>query len=146
MLPHGPRAKPFDVTLFEKRDRTGGHSNTVDIDYDGMKIPVDTGFIVYNDHNYPLLTKMFDHLDVETELTSMSFSVSLDAGRFEWCGDTLRSVFAQRRNLVSPQFLWMLGDIIRFNKRAKRDLTAARFVVHLRRLYRQERILALASR
>ncbi|MGI9402324.1 MAG: NAD(P)/FAD-dependent oxidoreductase [Rhizobiaceae bacterium] len=117
-------SRRHDVTLYEKRERAGGHSATVDLDYDGVNIPVDTGFIVYNTTNYPLLTKLFDHLDIQTESTVMSFSVSLDQGRFEWCGDTIRTIFAQKRNLFSPGFLMMLGDILRFNSMAKRDLDA----------------------
>lgn len=115
-------AGSHDVTLYEKRNRPGGHAATVDVDYDGVRIPVDTGFIVFNRANYPLLTGLFEQLGVATQTTSMSFAVSLDHGRFEWCGDTFRSIFAQKRNLVSPRFLWMLSDILRFNARAKRDL------------------------
>jgi len=111
-----------DVTLFETRNRPGGHSATVDIDHGDKQIAVDTGFIVYNNRNYPHLSRLFDHLDVETEESCMSFSVSLDEGRFEWCGYNLRTIFAQKRNLLSPRFLLMLGDILRFNARAKRDL------------------------
>ena len=72
------------------RPRAGGHSATVDIDYDGAKIAVDTGFIVYNEKNYPNLTAMFDYLGVETQLSDMSFSVSADRG-------ALRMVRARRR-------------------------------------------------
>lgn len=115
-------SRRHEVTLYEKRARPGGHSATVDIDYDGVRIPVDTGFIVFNRENYPLLTKLFTHLGVETRQTTMSFSVSLDDGRFEWCGENLRSIFAQRSNLFSPRFLRMLSDILRFNACAKRDL------------------------
>lgn len=117
-------ARRHDVTLYERRDRPGGHSATVDLDYDGVHIPVDTGFIVYNTNNYPLLTKLFEHLGIQTTSTTMSFSVSLDQGRFEWCGDTIRTIFAQKSNLFSPGFFMMLGDILRFNSLAKRDLEA----------------------
>ena len=117
-------SRQHEVTIFEEQDRAGGHSATVDVDYDGVTIPVDTGFIVYNEGNYPLLTRLFDQLGVRTELTEMSFSVSLNAGRFEWCGRTLKTVFAQKRNMFSPGFLMMLGDILRFNAKAKRDLEA----------------------
>lgn len=110
------------VTLFEKRERTGGHSHTVTVDYDGTPIDVDTGFIVFNDHNYPLLTKLFDHLGVQTQKSDMSFGVSLDQGRFEWSGQGLRSIFAQRRNLFSPGFLFMLREIFQFNRICKEDL------------------------
>src|SRR6476661_3440935 len=75
-----------EVVIYEREARPGGHSATVDVDYDGVTIPVDTGFIVYNEKNYPNLTAMFDYLGVETQLSDMSFSVSVDGGRFEWCG------------------------------------------------------------
>jgi len=115
-------SKTHDVTLYEKRQRTGGHSHTVTVDYDGKPIDVDTGFIVFNDHNYPLLTRLFDHLGVQTEKSNMSFGVSLDQGRFEWSGQGLLSIFAQRRNLFSPGFLFMLREIFQFNRICKEDL------------------------
>lgn len=115
-------SRHHDVTVFEKRGRAGGHAATVDIDYDGQAISVDTGFIVYNELNYPLLTKLFSHLNIETQPTVMTFSVSLDDGRLEWRGNRLSGIFAQPRNLFSPGFLKMLGDIVRFNANANRDL------------------------
>ncbi|MEM9331185.1 MAG: FAD-dependent oxidoreductase [Pseudomonadota bacterium] len=114
--------KTNQVTLYEKRDRLGGHSATVDVVSKGQSIPVDTGFIVYNELNYPLLTKLFDYLQVETQRSKMTFSVSLEDGKLEWCGSKLRGVFAQPSNLLSPGFLRMLRDIFRFNKRARMDL------------------------
>jgi len=113
-----------DVTVFEKRARLGGHSATVDVDYDGISIPVDTGFIVYNELNYPNMTALFDHLEVETQASNMSFAVSMDNGRLEWSGVKWNGIFAQRSNLFSPGFLSMLRDILRFNKRAKQDLAS----------------------
>ena len=110
-----------DVTLFEAEPRAGGHTCTVDVDYDGTHVPVDVGFIVFNQRNYPLLTRLFDHLAIATETTNMSFAMSLDHGRREWCGQDLRSVFAQKRNLASPRFLWMLKEILRFNRQALKD-------------------------
>ena len=115
-------SKVHDVTVFEKRGRPGGHSATVDIDYDGKAISVDTGFIVYNEQNYPQLTQLFDHLEVKTERSNMTFSVSLDDGRMEWCGSKLKGIFAQPGNLVSIGFLRMLREIFRFNSRARQDL------------------------
>ena len=119
-------SQTHDVTLFESSDRPGGHANTVEIDYDGMPISVDTGFIVYNEHNYPLLTRLFDYLGVTTEESNMSFGVSLDGGRMEWSGQGLKSIFAQRRNLFSPGFLSMLQEIFKFNQICKEDLAAGR--------------------
>jgi len=106
------------VTLFEADDRIGGHSHTVMAN--GM--PVDTGFIVYNEQTYPNLTAMFRHLDVPTRPTEMSFAVSLDRGRLEYSGTDLGGLFAQRRNLASPRFWSMLRDLERFYRRAPRDL------------------------
>ncbi|MBA5776440.1 FAD-dependent oxidoreductase [Stappia sp. F7233] len=109
------------VVLYEKRDRPGGHSATVDIDYDGHPLSVDTGFIVYNELNYPNLTALFAHLGVESQESDMSFSLSVDGGRREWSGVSLDTIFGQRRNLISPTFLWMLREILRFNRLAVAD-------------------------
>ncbi len=102
------------VTVFEKEDRIGGHSNTVDAPVVGGMQPVDTGFIVYNEANYPNLVALFDHLDVPTEPSDMSFAVSLDAGRLEYGSRDLNAVFGQRRNLALSSFWRMIGDIRRF--------------------------------
>ena len=125
-------AARHQVTVYEKDLRAGGHSHTVEIDYGGRRIAVDTGFIVYNEHNYPELTALFDHLGVETVASDMSFSVSADGGRFEWCGrgrtlgEILDGVFAQRSNLMSPSFVWMLREMARFNRVSVDDLAAGR--------------------
>lgn len=110
-----------DVTLYEAEARPGGHTATVDIDYDGTPISVDTGFIVYNELNYPKLTALFEQLDVATHQSDMGFSLSLDGGRLEWCGSTYRSIFAQKRNIASPSFLWMLREVLRFNRMCVAD-------------------------
>ncbi|WP_377289200.1 NAD(P)/FAD-dependent oxidoreductase [Rhizobium sp. SG2393] len=115
-----------DVTLFEKDARAGGHTATVDIDYLGTHIAVDTGFIVYNEANYPNLTALFAELGVETHASDMSFSLSLDRGKLEWSGDNLSTLFAQKRNLLRPSFLWMIREILRFNKLCIADRTAGR--------------------
>ncbi len=113
-----------DVTLYEKALRPGGHTATVDIDYGGVPISVDTGFIVYNECNYPNLTALFAELDVATHASDMSFSLSLDQGKLEWSGGGLSSIFAQKRNLVSPSFLLMIREILRFNRTCLRDRAA----------------------
>ncbi len=116
-------SKAHDVTVYEKRSRLGGHSATVDVNSGDKTIPVDTGFIVYNENNYPNLIKLFNHLGVETSASDMEFSVSLDNGKLEWKGGKkLSGVFAQPTNILSPGFLKMLRDIFRFNKRARQDL------------------------
>ncbi len=76
----------YPVTVYERELRPGGHSHTVTIDYDGTPVAVDTGFIVYNELNYPGFTTMLAHLGVETVESCMSFAVTADAGRFEWKG------------------------------------------------------------
>jgi uncharacterized protein len=115
-------ARAHDVTLFEDAATLGGHTNTVDVELDGMTHPVDTGFLVFNDRTYPNLIALFDELGVRAHRTDMSFSVSLEGGRLEWAGTNLNTVFAQRRNLFSPTFLGMLKDILRFNASAARHL------------------------
>lgn len=115
-----------DVTVYEKESRVGGHSHTVDVDYDGVRIPVDTGFIVYNEVNYPNLTALFAHLGVKTKPTYMTFGFSADHGRFEWQGNTILSLFRQKRNLFSPSFHRMWMDMIRFRKEGLADLKAGR--------------------
>lgn len=115
-------SRRHDVTLFEKDARPGGHSNTVTVDYDGARIAVDTGFIVYNTVNYPNLVRLFEKLGVKTEESNMSFSVSMDSGRLEWAGDSIGKLFAQKRNILKPGFHGMWLDILRFNKRALLDL------------------------
>ncbi|QDZ02812.1 NAD(P)-binding protein [Nitratireductor mangrovi] len=113
-----------DITLFEAADRPGGHTATVTVDHGGVPISVDTGFIVYNDLNYPELTALFAHLGVVTQESPMSFSLSLDGGRLEWSGQTYRTIFAQKRNFFSPSFLWMLREILRFNRQCVADREA----------------------
>jgi len=119
-------SKNHEVILYEKRTRPGGHSATAEIDYDGTRIRVDTGFIVYNERNYPSFTALLANLGVSSEPSDMSFAVSADNGKLEWSGHSLNTVFAQRKNLLSPRFLRMLRDIFRFNKTAVLDLKSER--------------------
>ncbi|MDB5573203.1 MAG: amine oxidase [Tardiphaga sp.] len=120
----------YPVTVYDRELRPGGHSHTVTIDYDGTPLQVDIGFIVYNEVNYPELTALLAHLGVETVESCMSFAVTADGGAFEWKGggdtwrDTARGLFAQRRNLFSPSYLWMLRDILAFNTRSVADRDA----------------------
>lgn len=106
------------VTLFEREPRLGGHSNTREIALEGRSVAVDTGFIVFNEATYPNLIALFAHLGVETYRTDMSFAVSLDDGRLEYAGNDLKSLFAQKRNLISPRFWSMLRDTYRFYREA----------------------------
>jgi len=104
------------VTLFEATDWFGGHAHTVDVELDGIRHGVDTGFLVFNERTYPGLIRLFAELGVATAPSDMSFSVQSPDTGWEWCGSNLDSVFAQRSNLVSPRFWKMLSEIVRFNR------------------------------
>lgn len=116
-------SKRHNITVYEKNDRIGGHSNTATIEQGTDRIPVDTGFIVYNERNYPNLTALFNHLDVATEWSDMSFSASLGDGSFEYSGTGLGGLFAQPRNLLRPRMWSMLRDLRRFYREAPSDAT-----------------------
>ena len=107
-----------EVTVFEAEPRLGGHALTVDAPGRSGSTPVDMGFIVYNEANYPNLAALFDHVGVATAFTDMSFGVSLDDGRLEYASSDLLSLFAQPGNLVRPRFWSMLRDVVRFSRRA----------------------------
>ncbi len=113
---------PHRVTLFEAGDHFGGHAHTVDLELEGVMHGVDTGFLVFNHRTYPLLVQLLADLGVATVESDMSFSVQVPRadGRsgLEWSGSSLRSVFAQRRNLLRPRFWRMLSEILRFNRLA----------------------------
>ncbi len=111
-------SEKYSVKIFEKNNYLGGHSNTTTVNYDGKKIAVDTGFIVFNHATYPNLKSFFKLLDVAYEKSNMSFAVKIDNGLLEYAGTNLASVFAQIKNVFNPQFLIMLRDILRFNKKA----------------------------
>ena len=102
------------VTLLEQADYLGGHSHTVDVRLDGATVPVDTGFIVYNELNYPNLTQLFAHLGVVSAPSDMSFAVSLHGGALEYAGTNLAGLLAQPANLLRPRFWRMLADLRRF--------------------------------
>ena len=111
-----------EVTVYERADRIGGHSNTVDAQTANGPVPVDTGFIVYNEHTYPNLTALLARLGVPSEASEMSLAISLDQGALEYSGDSLATVFAQKRNIVSPRFWSMLRDLYRFYRDAPGDI------------------------
>lgn len=113
-----------DVMLFEADARLGGHANTVDATFGDRRIVVDTGFIVYNNRNYPNLTALFDFLGVPTKWSDMSFGFSLNDGAMEYACDNLDKVFAQRRNALNPRYVLMFRDVLRFCKLAPADLAA----------------------
>ncbi len=107
------------VTLFEANDYLGGHTATVDVAVDGKQYAIDTGFIVFNNWTYPLFNRFLDQLGVASQHTQMSFSVKKPSQNLEYNGNTLWSLFAQKRNLLRPSFWRMLKDIIRFNRISK---------------------------
>ena len=140
-------SRRYGVTLFEANDYLGGHTNTVDVTLDGVTHPVDTGFLVFNDRTYPNLVALFRHLGVREAASEMSFSVRLDDEGIEWAGASLATVFAQKRNLVRPEFWSMLGDILRFNREASNLAQAdAGSRVHARALPRRASLRPSLSR
>ena len=114
------------IVVFEAAERIGGHTATKQVSVASGDYAVDTGFIVYNDWTYPAFISLMDELGVINQPTSMGFSVSDDVTGLEYAGNNLNTLFAQRRNLLSPQFVGMVRDILRFNKVAVEDLEAGR--------------------
>ena len=109
-------ASGHEVVVFEACDRPGGHTHTVDVETPDGTLPVDTGFIVYNERNYPQFVKLLAELGVDSQPTDMSFSVQCERTGLEYCGSSMNAIFAQRRNLLRPGFYRMLRDILRFNE------------------------------
>ncbi|MDP2748449.1 NAD(P)/FAD-dependent oxidoreductase [Pseudomonas sp.] len=118
--------RSHDITVFEASDWIGGHTHTVDVQVDGQRYAVDTGFIVFNDWTYPNFIRLLSQLGVGFKATEMSFSVSDPVSGVEYNGHSLNSLFAQRSNLVSPKFWSMVRDILRFNREALNDLNQQR--------------------
>src|SRR5271165_2553192 len=110
-----------DVSVYERAGRIGGHSNTVSVPLDGLEIPVDAGFIVYNTATYPNFVQLLRVLGIESIETDMSFSASLRGGEIEYSGSGLAGLFAQRSNLLRPRFWRMLADLVRFYRQATHD-------------------------
>jgi predicted NAD/FAD-binding protein len=127
-----------EVTVFEKEGRPGGHANTVDVSEDGRKIPIDTGFIVYNRHTYPYFCKLMEELGVETQDSNMSFSVKGRMSGLEYCGTGFKTIFAQKRNFLRPWFYKMLLEIVRFNREGNRMLQAGTRTGHSLGQYLEE--------
>jgi predicted NAD/FAD-binding protein len=106
------------VTLFEVNNYFGGHTHTHEVEQQGRRYRIDSGFIVHNPGHYPLLTQMFDELNVASQPTTMSFSVHNEASGLEYNAATLDTLFCQRRNLLSPRFIGMVRDLMRFYREA----------------------------
>jgi predicted NAD/FAD-binding protein len=106
------------VTVYESGGHIGGHTHTVELEYGERTYAIDTGFIVFNDWTYPRFTALIDELRVPWQSSSMSFSVRCERSGLEYNGNTVNTLFAQRRNFFRPAFLKMVADILRFNRRA----------------------------
>jgi len=119
-------SRRHEISVFEAASWIGGHTHTVDVQCQGRSYAVDTGFIVFNDWTYPNFIRLLDELGVASRPTEMSFSVHDPASGLEYNGHDLDSLFAQRRNLLSPGFWGMLRDILRFNRQALADLDGQR--------------------
>ena len=114
-------SKKHHVDLFEKEDRFGGHSHTIDLTFGEKKVSVDIGFIVFNFQTYPNLIKFFKENNIEIEKSDMSFSVSVDNTNFEYCGKGISGIFSNRLNLFDLKFLKMFLDIIKFYKKSDQE-------------------------
>ena len=114
--------KKHAVTVFEKNDYVGGHTHTHNINLNNKNYAVDSGFICYNENTYPNFIKLLKILGVESQKTTMGFSVKSKKKKLEYAGNSLNSLFSQRKNIFSISFLWMIRDILLFNKNAKKDL------------------------
>lgn len=118
------------VSVFESGRRLGGHTATMDVELGTRRYAIDTGFIVFNDWTYPNFIALMDELGVSSRPTNMGFSVRDEEHGLEYAGGNLDALFAQRRNLVSPRFLAMVRDILRFNRESVADLDAGRLSDH----------------
>src|SRR5579872_6849149 len=112
-------ARDHEITVFEAASWIGGHTNTIDVVEDGRTVPVDTGFIVFNERTYPQLVKLLAELGVASRASTMSFSVRCEKTGLEWASMSLDAFFAQRTNVVRPRFLNMLREILRFNRESR---------------------------
>ncbi len=112
-------SKKNHVTVFEKNDRIGGHTATVDIEKNGQSFAIDTGFIVFNDKTYPNFLALLSEIGIGKQATEMSFSVHNCQTGMEYNGHNLNTLFAQRRNLFRPKFWGLVKEILRFNKQCK---------------------------
>jgi predicted NAD/FAD-binding protein len=107
-------SREHEVVLFEAQDRLGGHTHTHRVQQAGREYSVDSGFIVFNPVNYPLLSKLFEELGVASQPTTMGFSVQDARSGLEYNATSLSAMFCQRRNLFSPRFHRMVREILRF--------------------------------
>jgi hypothetical protein len=147
-------SRKHEVVLFEAGSYLGGHTHTHEVELGGRSFAVDTGFIVYNEANYPLLTRMFAELDVASQETTMSFSVHDEGSGFQYNAGTLAGLLAQPSNLVRPRFWRMLRDLRRFYREAPEvledsalDCTLGEYLVRhgYSNVFRDDHIVPMAS-
>ena len=108
-------SQDHEVSLYEIEDRYGGHSNTIEVNYENEKINVDTGFIVFNKQNYPNLIKLFKFLSVKYEDSDMSLSIDHQQYKIEWSGQNLKTIFAKKNYFKNLKFLFAILQILIFN-------------------------------
>ena len=109
-------SEDHEVVVYEANNYIGGHTNTVDVSFNGQQYAVDTGFIVFNEKTYPNFVKLMKRLGVDGQESVMSFSVQCEQTGLEFSPSTLNSLFIQRRNLLRPSFYRMLWDVMRFKR------------------------------
>jgi len=115
--------KKHDITIYEKNNYIGGHVNTIDVEEESKIIPIDTGFIVFNDKTYPSFISLLDEIGQKYHNSVMSFSVTNKKKNIEYNGSSINGLFSQRRNIFSLSFQRMIRDIIRFNKNKNNPLS-----------------------
>jgi hypothetical protein len=147
-------SRAHQVTLFEANDYLGGHTHTHEVHQQGLSYRIDSGFIVHNPVNYPLLTRLFRQLHIASQPTTMSFSVHSEATGLEYNATCIDSLFCQRRNLCSPRFIGMVRDLMRFYREApgllhdsQRDPTLGEYLQQGRygRAFCDEHLIPMAS-
>ncbi|WP_199139280.1 NAD(P)/FAD-dependent oxidoreductase [Pedobacter sp. ASV12] len=120
--------KKYDLTIFESLNYVGGHTNTITLEEEGKPVYIDTGFMVFNYQTYPNLCALFEEIEAPVKKTDMSFSVQHVPDGLEYCGSSLRHLFAQKRNLFNPAFLKMLLQINRFNRESVQILDNPKYM------------------
>lgn len=148
----------YQTILIDKKNYIGGHTNTISVNNEETDTvtAVDTGFIVYNEPNYPNLVGLFDTLEVATRATDMTFSASILNSGLEYAGNNLDTLFAQRKNLLSPRFIKLVYDILKFNRHAKAlindnqsdpELTLGEFLsdLHIGKAMQDDYLLPMAA-
>lgn len=125
--------RAHEITVYEANDYIGGHTHTHDVELEGSRYAIDSGFIVFNHRTYPNFVRLLTELGVAKQASNMSFSVKCERTGLEYNGSTLNTLFAQRGNLLSPRFHRMLFEILRFNREAPALLMSAKDTLTLGR-------------